>query len=78
MSGAIGMPSIAELERAYPGEWLAIEVHREDADGNPEEGELMYHGPDPEEAAHQMHRTPRLVYVLFSGPIRPMVHVGFL
>lgn len=77
-SRPIGMPSVEEFERAFPGEWLAIEVHREDEDGSPVEGELLYHGLDREKAYSTIGTTPRTVYVIHNVPLRPCVHVGLL
>lgn len=68
------MPTIQELKRDHPGEWLAIEVTHEGPQG-PEKGELLGHAHLPEEAlrgAKDRRRTARgRVYLTFAGPILP-------
>ncbi len=62
------MPEIEELRRQYKGEWLAIEVTREDASG-PSEGRLIFHSTSREDVWSKIKGDRRKIYVTFAGPL---------
>jgi len=60
------VPRIEELIAEHEGEWLAIEVTKEE-NGHPKEGILVYHSPVREEVWEKTRERKRL-YIVYAGP----------
>ena len=60
------MPKIEDLSSRYKGEWLAIEVTKEE-NGHPKEGNLVYHSPIREEVWEKTKERKRL-YITYASP----------
>ena len=61
--------SIAQIERTYPNEWVALAVSETDAHGFAKAGEVMLHSPDEQFVWRTVGRedVEEPVYVFFSG-----------
>lgn len=64
------MPRIDELKAEHDGEWLVIRVTRRGPDG-PEEGELVFHSADRDEAWDHVDVSAGDMYVTYAGPPVP-------
>ena len=62
------MARIEEFKKKYKGEWLAIEVTREEK-GRSVEGKLVLHTPDREKLWKEIPQSrERMIYVTYAGP----------
>jgi len=62
------MAKIEKLKKKYEGEWLAIEVTKEE-NGVSIEGKLILHTPDREKLWKQVPiYKDRVIYVTYAGP----------
>lgn len=58
---------IEDLKEKYKGEWLAIEVTKEE-DGEPKEGKLLLHKKDREELWKEVpQKKDKVIYVTYAG-----------
>lgn len=60
------MPTIEELKEQHQNEWLAIDV-TQSRDGEPLEGELVYHSAHRDEVWEKTKDQEKL-YITFAGP----------
>ncbi len=62
------MAKIAELKKKYKGEWLAIEVTKEEH-GKAVEGKIIIHTTDREKVWKEVSlRKDKVIYVTYAGP----------
>lgn len=61
------MAKIEELKKKYKGEWLAIEITKEDGSG-PCEGSLIIHSSDHDKVWDTIVKNKRRIYVTYAGP----------
>jgi hypothetical protein len=66
---ATSLSSVAEIERSYPNQWVAIAVRKTDADGLPSAGEVLVHDPDERVVwpALKLGEDDDLIYVFYTG-----------
>jgi hypothetical protein len=76
LSGDSTIRSVAELERAYPDEWILLEIIRDHRDYRRVAGRLLAHSPErtaldgPYEHFRADHPGAR-VFELFTGDVAP-------
>lgn len=60
---------IEELKEAYSGEWLAIEITKEEQFG-PVEGKLLHHCRERTDLWKKVHlEKVRRIYITYAGPL---------
>ena len=62
------MPNIKQLKEEYKGEWLAVDIKKEDITG-PLEGEVVYRSKDRSEVWLRIKGDRRRLYVTYAGPL---------
>lgn len=60
------MPRIESLMKQHANEWLAIQVTKYH-DGQPLEGELVYHSPHRDEVWEKT-KDKKKLYIAYAGP----------
>lgn len=60
---------INHLLQQYKDQWLIIEVTKRNEFGIPEEGRLLFHSPDREEAWKHIPKTKKCIQVLYAGAV---------
>lgn len=62
------MATVQELKKAHQNEWVVIQILKENAAG-PQEGTLLYHSTNREEAWRYVKNQRQKVYVSYAGPM---------
>ena len=62
------MEKVQNILDRFPGEWVAIEVVKDD-DFDGGEGNLIIHSPCESEVWDEIDGDPRLIFVGYSGPM---------
>lgn len=64
------MAKIADLKKAYDGEWLAVVVTKRE-DHQSVEGDLVFHSKDQHDVWKHVKGDKRTLYVTYAGPPLP-------
>ena len=62
------MEKVDDILAKFPGEWVAIEIVKDDDFGG-EEGNLIIHSCRESEVWDKINGDPRLIFVGYSGPM---------
>ena len=62
------MEKAQDILARFPGEWVAIEIAKDDEPGDPE-GKLIIHSSFESEVWDKIDGDPRLIFVGYSGPM---------
>ena len=71
------VPTIEEITRQYPGEWVLLDSCRFDNAGAVTHGRVIFHSSDRDEAYRQLHQNPNSI-LMFLGTLSPEQDRPFL
>lgn len=60
---------ISALKKKYPGQWLLVKVTKEDEQGNPVKGTLIYHHKNKDQVIDKSKQRNEDIALFHSGPI---------
>ena len=70
-------PTIEEITRQYPGEWVLLDTCRFDNSGAVTHGRVIFHSADRDEAYRELHQNPNSI-LMFLGTLSPEQDRPFL